>query len=154
MKEALTLTLLLTSISYANVKFQYKETSEILTTQNGRISGIRNRNGTDLVIGGLVYVHGNDHGKCSEIINHKSNENLEALLYAIDTINSDPNLLPNLTLGYDIRDTCGSESVGLDEAIDIIHTNGQIEIESCSSESNQNNNTTLNNAPVMAVKEI
>ena len=151
MKKALALTLFLISISYANAKFQYKETSEILITQGGRISGIWNRNGTDLVIGGLVYVHGNDNGKCSEIINHKSNENLEALLYAIDTINSDPNLLPNLTLGYDIRDTCGSESVGLDEAIDIIHTNGQIEIESCSSESNQNNDTTLNNAPVMAV---
>ena len=38
---------------------------------------------------------------------------LEAMLYAIDSVNSDPNLLPNLTLGYDIRDTCKRENVAM-----------------------------------------
>ena len=42
------------------------------------------------------------------------------MLYAIDLINSDPYLLPNITIGYDIRDTCMSENVGLDESIEFV----------------------------------
>ena len=42
------------------------------------------------------------------------------LLYAIDYINSDPNLLPNVTLGYDVRDTSFSENVAIDEALDLL----------------------------------
>ena len=50
------------------------------------------------------------------------------MLYAIDLVNSDPYLLPNITIGYDIRDTCMSENIGLDESIefafsdDLCHT--------------------------------
>ena len=47
---------------------------------------------------------------------------MEAMLYAIDRINADPELLQGVELGYDIRDTCLSETVGLDEAIDLILT--------------------------------
>ncbi|CAI8058336.1 Metabotropic glutamate receptor [Geodia barretti] len=47
---------------------------------------------------------------------------VEAMLYAIDRINADPDLLPGVELGYDIRDTCLSETLGLDEAIDLIIT--------------------------------
>ena len=152
MKEILISIIFLISVLNA-VKFHYNETSELLIAQDGRISGFRNRNGKDLVIGGLVSIYGNNHGKCNAEVDghlHVGNENLEALLYAIDTVNSDPNLLPNLTLGYDIRDTCGSEKVGLDEAIDIIYSNGRIEIESCSCELYQKNNLTFN-TPVVAV---
>ena len=151
MNDILISIVLLISVSDA-IKFQYNETQELLITQDGRIRGIRSRNGSDLVVGGLVSIHGNNHGKCNaEVNNHISNENLEALLYAIDTVNCDPNLLPNLTLGYDIRDTCGSEKVGLDEAIDIIYSNGEIDIESCSSEFNLSSNSTTFNTPVLAV---
>ncbi|XP_019850962.1 PREDICTED: extracellular calcium-sensing receptor-like [Amphimedon queenslandica] len=138
------------SISQATAKYNYDEESELLMTLDGRISGMKNRIGKDIVIGGLVRVHKSENGKCVDaIIEHKSVENLEALLYAIDVINSDPNILPNLTLGYDIRDTCVSESVALDEAIDIIYSNGQIEIESCSAEFD--NDTSLTETPVSAV---
>ena len=47
---------------------------------------------------------------------------MEAMLYAIDKINADSDLLPGVELGYDIRDTCLSDTVGLDEAIDLIIT--------------------------------
>ena len=50
------------------------------------------------------------------------------MLYAIDAINSDPDLLPNITLGYDIRDTCRSEKIGLDESADMVLGNDS---ESC-----------------------
>ena len=130
MKEILISIIFLISVSNA-IKFHYNETSELLIAQDGRISGFRNRNGKDLVVGGLVSIYGNNHGKCNAEVDghlHVGNENLEALLYAIDTVNSDPNLLPNLTLGYDIRDTCGSEKVGLDEAIDIIYSKLMVEL--------------------------
>ena len=37
---------------------------------------------------------------------------LEAMLFAIDRINNDMNLLPNLTIGYDVRDSCNDEIIG------------------------------------------
>ena len=49
-------------------------------------------------------------------------ERVEAFLYAIDKINRDANLLPNISLGYDIRDTCSVENVALDESLSLIST--------------------------------
>ena len=34
-----------------------------------------------------------------------------------------PDLLPNITLGYDIRDTCLSEKIGLNKSVDIVLAN-------------------------------
>ena len=45
------------------------------------------------------------------------------MLYAIDAINSDPDLLPNISLGYDIRDTCLSEKIGVNESADMVLAN-------------------------------
>ena len=140
----------LVSFSNASPQYSYNEESNLLMTQDGRISGMKSRIGKDIVIGGLVHVHGSTNERCdTRTIIQKNSESLEALLYAIDVINSDPSILPNLTLGYDIRDTCGSEIVGLDETIDIIYSNGQIEIESCSTEFD--NDTSLTETPVSAV---
>ena len=67
-------------------------------------------------------------GQCSSNPSFTGIERTEAMLYAIDLINSDPYLLPNITIGYDIRDTCTSENIGLDESIkfvfsdDLCHT--------------------------------
>ena len=144
MKLLSLLLLVQVSLSHANVKYNYNEVSEILIAQNGRISGIKSQNGEDIMIGGLIYVHENINGRCdTEKIDQRSNENLEAMLYAIDTINSDLTLLPNITLGYDIRDTCGSESVGLDEAINMIYSTNS-ETKSC-------NETDSRDIPVSAV---
>ena len=41
-------------------------------------------------------------------------EYAEAMLFAVDSINSDQNLLPGITLGYDIRDTCSLDFVAID----------------------------------------
>ena len=54
---------------------------------------------------------------------YKCCESLEAMLYAIDDTNSDPDLLPNITLGYDIRDTCLSEKICLNKSVDIVLAN-------------------------------
>ena len=44
------------------------------------------------------------------------------MLFAIDSVNANETLLPNITLGFDIRDTCYSGNIGVDEIIDM--TNG------------------------------
>ena len=63
----------------------------------------------DVMLGGLFSIHqsqGTSEGKCGEIITEVTNA--QAMIFAIDKINNDSNLLPNISLGYDIRDYCES----------------------------------------------
>lgn len=72
--------------------------------------------GNTVVLGGLFPMHvpGNDQpcGEFQEI----GVEQVEAMVFAINTINKDPNLLPNVTLGFSIRDTCTTPSHALQQA--------------------------------------
>ena len=61
----------------------------------------------------------------------KSLEYLDAILFAIDLVNNDPHLLPNITLGYDIWDTCISENIALDGSVDFVLSSVHLEFESC-----------------------
>ena len=47
-------------------------------------------------------------GQCGEITQGVSLA--EAMTFAIDSINSNPNLPPNISLGYDIRDCSGDNT--------------------------------------------
>ena len=114
-----------------------------------RISGIQDFEDEDIILGGLLRVHQSDgSGKCGEIFLDKTLEHLEAVLFAIDLVNNDPHVLPNITLGYDIRDTCISENIALDESVDLVFSSGGLELESCQ-ESQSNNISTK--PPVVAV---
>ena len=94
----------------------------IITSSDGRIRGVRNTQDSDFVLGGLFAVHSNQESErsCKEIRCRGGIDRVVAMLLAIDEINRDPQLLPNLTLGYDIRDTCNEEHNGLDEAATLI----------------------------------
>ena len=121
--------------------------------KDGRISGMQDRKDKDIILGGLFSVHydgvnASNEGVCGQVIWDHGMQMLEAMLYAIDVINSDPDLLPNITLGFDIRDTCKRENVALDETIDFVFSNGQLELESCHSLIVGNISTS---APVSAV---
>ena len=115
-------------LSSCAVQFHYRTPPEtVLTADDGaRIRGFQDHSG-DIILGGLFPVHtsvpGSDGGQCEDGILTKGIQTLEAMLYAIDAINSDPDLLPNITLGYDIRDTCQSEKIGLDESADMVLAN-------------------------------
>ena len=96
--------------------YNYGETSEaiLFPFNNNSLSGFRNITNKDFILGGLFPVY-----DCTGLGQHDL-ELLEAMLFAIDQINNDMNLLPNLIIGYDVRDTCNDETIGLDEALDYV----------------------------------
>lgn len=113
----------------STVQFGYWERSELIYEYDSegnplRLRGFQDRANKDFVLGGIFPVHfeaANSAGsKCGNLRVEGGLERVEAMLYAIDLLNSDSDLLPNLTMGYDIRDTCYSETFGLEEAVDLI----------------------------------
>ena len=101
-------------------------------TSDTRLRGFRDVQNKDFVLGGLFPVHsGSD---CKTLRQQRGLERLEAMLFAIDRINNDTNLLPNLTIGYDVRDTCSEEITGLDEALDMIVSSGSLTVDDTSIE--------------------
>ena len=118
-------------LTHCAVQYHYGTNVSVLRTDAGtRISGIQDLEDKDIVLGGLLRVHKhNGSGKCGYL--DKSLEYLEAILFAIDLVNNDPHLLPNITLGYDIKDTCISESIALDECVDSVLSSGHLKLKSC-----------------------
>ena len=122
------------AVSVAN----YDEQGKVMRAADGRrISGVTNRENKDFVLGGLFPIHSDDAtsggGRCGEVRLERGLERMEAMLYALDRINANLTLLPGLEVGYDIRDTCNSENIGLDESIDLIISGSQLDIQSCQS---------------------
>lgn len=86
----------------------------------------------DLMIGVLLPVHEQpsyddsvkiSKSKCGLIRDQYGIQRVEALLFMLDKINNELNLLPGIKLGVEIRDECWVTSVALEETIDFIkHT--------------------------------
>ncbi|XP_026085891.1 metabotropic glutamate receptor 1b isoform X2 [Carassius auratus] len=80
----------------------------------------------DIIIGALFSVHHQpaaekvSERKCGEVREQYGIQRVEAMFYTLDRINSDPNLLPNITLGCEIRDSCWHSSVALEQSIEFI----------------------------------
>ena len=104
---ALFFTMLVTVAHVAPTPYRYTVESEKLITTDGTTSGIRDRVNKDFVLGGLIPVHFEHKnfsgGRCGDI---RRDQWVEAMLFAIDSVNANETLLPNITLGFDIRDTC------------------------------------------------
>jgi len=78
----------------------------------------------DILIGGLFPVYSglqnSSWKQCSKLNPERGIHRLEAMMYAVDMINKDRNILPNHTIGVNIRDTCGSDTHALEESIHFI----------------------------------
>lgn len=72
-------------------------------------------------LGGLFPVRRNNASQCGEL-REAGVERAEAMVYAIRTINADPNLLPGVNLTYDIRDTCSISNFALERAIEYVQS--------------------------------
>ena len=76
----------------------------------------------DITLGGLFPVHSRGPAgvPCGEIKKEKGIHRMEAMLYALDQINSDPDLLPNITLGARILDTCARDTYALEQSLTFV----------------------------------
>lgn len=76
----------------------------------------------DIIVGGLFPVHSRGPAgvPCGEIKREKGVHRMEAMLYALDQINSDPDLLPNITLGARILDTCSRDTYALEQSLTFV----------------------------------
>lgn len=76
----------------------------------------------DIALGGLFPVHARGHeGKpCGELKKEKGIHRLEAMLFALDRINNDHELLPNITLGARILDTCSRDTHALEQSLTFV----------------------------------
>ena len=71
----------------------------------------------DLVLGGLFPVHekGAAMEECGRVNEDRGIQRLEAMLFAIDRINMDNTLLPGVSLGVHILDTCSRDTYALEQ---------------------------------------
>uniref|UniRef100_A0A8V5GTN3 Uncharacterized protein n=1 Tax=Melopsittacus undulatus TaxID=13146 RepID=A0A8V5GTN3_MELUD len=78
----------------------------------------------DLTLGGLFPVHARGPAgvPCGPIKKEKGIHRLEAMLYALDRVNGDPAVLPNLTLGARILDTCSRDTYALEQALGFVRS--------------------------------
>ncbi|KAJ1110582.1 hypothetical protein NDU88_007932 [Pleurodeles waltl] len=76
----------------------------------------------DITLGGLFPVHGRGTQglPCGDIKREAGVQRLEAMLYALDQINSDPDLLPNVTLGARVLDTCSRDTHALEQSLTFV----------------------------------
>ena len=77
----------------------------------------------DVIFGGLFPMHemGQAGSLCGAIKEQKGIQRLEAMLFAIDKINSDyPKLLKHIHLGVHILDTCLRDTYALEQALEFI----------------------------------
>lgn len=65
----------------------------------------------DVLVVGLFSLHRKTaDDECATLLNIQEFANAQAMVYAINQVNMSPYLLPNITLGYRIFDTCGIPS--------------------------------------------
>nr|XP_029532324.1 metabotropic glutamate receptor 1-like isoform X2 [Oncorhynchus nerka] len=80
----------------------------------------------DVIIGALFSVHHQPSAekvadrKCGDVREQYGIQRVEAMFHTLDRINSDPFLLPNISLGCEIRDSCWHSSVALEQSIEFI----------------------------------
>lgn len=79
----------------------------------------------DVILGGIFPMHehniNNPEYPCGMVKEEKGIQRLEAMMYALDQINkNDDDLLPNVTLGTLIIDSCSSDTYALEQSMEFV----------------------------------
>ena len=77
----------------------------------------------DIIIGGLFPIHKkslSSENECGEFNEIPGYQFMEAMLFAIDKVNKDNTILPDITLGTQVYDTCLSKTIAADGAKELI----------------------------------
>lgn len=75
--------------------------------------------GQTVLLGGLFPISNNEDNQCQGL-RTSAVEALEAMVFAIHTINSNPTLLPKVNLTFDIRDTCSIPNKALERSLSYV----------------------------------
>lgn len=94
----------------------------------------------DIMLGGLFDLHqsAGDNGTCRDL--HATNLGYaEAMIFAIESINDNNTLLPNVTLGFDIQDYCLSPAIAVESAYElVVKSDHRFSLENCTSSKEAN----------------
>ncbi|XP_066286232.1 metabotropic glutamate receptor 3-like [Branchiostoma lanceolatum] len=75
-----------------------------------------------VILGGLFPIHGyKGYDQCGSLLGPSRVQRLLAMAQAVDDVNNNPGILPGVTLGYAIFDTCSRESIALNQSLNFIH---------------------------------
>lgn len=91
-------------------------TSEVYTSSAAALNGSNDTNTSVILLGGLFPVHKNEDNKCGSILD-LGIQRLEAMVFASQLINELPHLLPEVEIGFEIRDTCVHSNIALEESL-------------------------------------
>lgn len=108
----------------------------------------------DLVLGGLFPVHEKGGVTCGPRIYNRGVQRLEAMLFAIDQINRDKNILPGISLGVHILDTCSRDTYALNQSLHFVRaslSNLDISILECTDGSTPRVRKTASAGPIFGV---
>ncbi len=110
----------------------------------------------DLILGALFSVHDQPREKteaidrtCGDIREQYGIQRVEVMLQTLDKINNDDTILPNITLGCEIRDSCWYSSVALEQTLEFI--SDSIGLDSTNSAGTETNDQCVN--PGAAVRK-
>lgn len=75
----------------------------------------------DIILGGLFPVHvKGEKTPCGSAVYNRGIQRLEAMLFAVDQINSEGKLLPGIRLGVNVVDTCSRDTYALNRSLEFI----------------------------------
>ncbi|RLU21009.1 hypothetical protein DMN91_007625 [Ooceraea biroi] len=109
----------------------------------------------DIVLGGLFPVHEKGGGTaCGPNIYHRGVQRLEAMMFAVDQINRNNAILPGITLGVHILDTCGRDTYALNQSLHFVRaslSNIDISVLECADKSSPRVKRTASAGPIFGV---
>ena len=77
-------------------------------------------NGNTVVLGGLFPLHATSNNQACSRLHNIGLQQAEAMVFAVNRINRNSNILPNVTLAFNIRDSCTSPSYALTQAFQFV----------------------------------
>ena len=103
--------------------YYYKSNNQTQSIDGAEARLIRTRG--DIVLGGIFPMHEHDNNNpeypCGAVKEEKGIQRLEAMMFALDMINNnEPNLLPNVSLGTLIIDSCSSDTYALEQSMEFV----------------------------------
>lgn len=77
----------------------------------------------DIILGGLFPIHEKgEKSPCGPKVYHRGIQRLEAMMFAVDSINRNPDILPNISLGVNILDTCSRDTYALNQSLQFVRS--------------------------------